>query len=140
MSTKTITFTSLEQLEEIPKQLLEFTGNRKVFAFYGEMGIGKTTLINAICKYLHVSEPTSSPTYSIINEYVTTANVNLYHFDFYRLKAEAEAYDIGVEDYFYSGNYCFIEWPEKVASLLPSNCVEIRMTLDKNKRILILKL
>lgn len=115
----TITF-SLDQLEEVAQQILEQNPN-KVILFNGEMGAGKTTLIKQLCKTLGVEEATSSPTFSLVNEYQTTKNHIVYHFDFYRLNQESEALDMGVEDYLYSGNWCFIEWSEKIENLIPEH-------------------
>jgi tRNA threonylcarbamoyladenosine biosynthesis protein TsaE len=115
----TITF-SLDQLEEVAQQILEQNPN-KVILFNGEMGAGKTTLIKQLCKTLGVEEATSSPTFSLVNEYQTTKNQIVYHFDFYRLNRESEALDMGVEDYLYSGNWCFIEWSEKIENLIPEH-------------------
>lgn len=110
---------SLGQLPEIAEQILLLNNKTKVFAFYGKMGSGKTTLIRALCSKLKINEQANSPTFAIINEYSLPENLPVYHFDFYRIKNETEAFDLGYEDYFYSGNYCFIEWPEKIESLLP---------------------
>jgi tRNA threonylcarbamoyladenosine biosynthesis protein TsaE len=115
----TITF-SLDQLEEVAQQILEQNPD-KVILFNGEMGAGKTTLIKQLCKTLGVEEATSSPTFSLVNEYQTTKNQIVYHFDFYRLNRESEALDMGVEDYLYSGNWCFIEWSEKIENLIPEH-------------------
>lgn len=109
---------SLDQLEEVAKQILEQNPN-KVILFHGEMGVGKTTLIKVLAKILGVNDVTSSPTFSLVNEYQTTNNQIVYHFDFYRLKSEIEALDMGADEYLYSGNWCFIEWAEKVANLIP---------------------
>ncbi|HEY1023764.1 MAG TPA: tRNA (adenosine(37)-N6)-threonylcarbamoyltransferase complex ATPase subunit type 1 TsaE [Sphingobacteriaceae bacterium] len=116
------------------QQLLEFAGDKKVFLFEGDMGAGKTTFIKSLCEQLGSADVVSSPTFSIVNEYDYPEGL-IYHFDFYRLKSEAEAYDLGYEDYFYSGNYCFIEWPSKVENLWPGNAlmVNIRVT-GENKR------
>lgn len=117
----------LAGLNRLARQLVQEYGDEKVWLFFGEMGVGKTTLIKAIGKELGVTDTMSSPTFSIINEYVA-GNKRVFHFDFYRIRNEAEALDIGVEEYFYSGNYCFIEWPEKIPSLIPDKHVVIRMT------------
>lgn len=116
---------SIKQLPQIAKQILEITDKHRVYAFYGPMGAGKTTLIRELCKYLNISEEANSPSFAIINEYTMPNNDSVYHFDFYRIKNESEAFDLGYEDYFYSGNYCFIEWPEKIESLLPPDHVII---------------
>nr|WP_314834516.1 tRNA (adenosine(37)-N6)-threonylcarbamoyltransferase complex ATPase subunit type 1 TsaE [uncultured Flavobacterium sp.] len=109
---------SLDQLEEVAKQIIA-QNPHKVILFHGEMGVGKTTLIKQLCKSLGVTEATSSPTFSLVNEYQADDNQIVYHFDFYRLKNEIEAMDMGVDDYLYSGNWCFIEWAEKIPSLVP---------------------
>ena len=111
---------SLEDLPKVATQLIEFARDIKLWLFNAEMGAGKTTLINQICKELRVEEPTSSPTFSIVNEYLTLDNKTVYHFDCYRLNSAEEAFHLGFEDYIYSGNYCFIEWPDKVDELLPN--------------------
>jgi tRNA threonylcarbamoyladenosine biosynthesis protein TsaE len=100
-------------------------------AFYGEMGAGKTTLIKAICKEFGVNDTTSSPTFSIVNEYFTTDSRSLYHFDFYRINNESEAYDFGYEEYFYSGELCMIEWPEKIERLLPLPHFKVQITIEE---------
>lgn len=104
----------------------------KVILFHGEMGVGKTTLIKQLCKTLGVSSVTSSPTFSLVNEYETIDNQVVYHFDFYRLKNEIEALDMGADDYFYSGNWCFIEWAEKIPSLIPDEHAVITIELVEN--------
>jgi tRNA threonylcarbamoyladenosine biosynthesis protein TsaE len=124
---------SLEELSAISKKILE-TAKHKTLLFYGDMGVGKTTLIKEICKTLGVSEITHSPTFSLVNEYVGT-NETIYHFDFYRIENEEEAYDIGVEDYFYTNHWCFIEWPENIKNLVPLESTEIHLSLlDDGKR------
>ena len=112
-----ITF-SLEEINTVADQIIAQNPN-KVILFYGEMGVGKTTLIKQLCKKLGVLEATSSPTFSLVNEYEIANNQLVYHFDFYRLKNEMEALDMGADDYFYSGNWCFIEWAEKIPNLIP---------------------
>lgn len=109
---------SLNQLNEVVKQILE-QNPKKVILFHGDMGVGKTTLIKALVKQLGVFEATSSPTFSLVNEYQTIDNQSVYHFDFYRLNNEIEALDMGVDEYLYSGNWCFIEWAEKIPNLIP---------------------
>jgi tRNA threonylcarbamoyladenosine biosynthesis protein TsaE len=99
------------------------------------MGAGKTTFIKAICEQLGVKDTISSPTFSIVNEYLTTKGDKVFHFDFYRIKTEQEAYDMGYEDYFYSKAYCFVEWPEKIETLLPPDTVNVNITLEGKKRI-----
>ena len=112
------------------KLLKEFEGKR-VFAFFGEMGAGKTTFIQALCRELDVIDIVSSPTFTIVNEYHTENSNSIYHFDFFRIKKIEEVYDFGYEDYFYSGNYCFIEWPELITDILPDNTVLVKITIDK---------
>jgi len=124
-----IELNSTQDLVPVANQLLALADDIPVWCFTGEMGAGKTTLIKAICDQLHVQDAMSSPTFSIINEYQTAEGAPIYHFDFYRIKSLDEARDIGVEEYFYSGHYCFIEWPELVADLLPAERVEISINL-----------
>lgn len=114
-----IVFT-IDELELVAQQIIAQQPN-KVILFNGEMGVGKTTLIKQLCKELGVLDATSSPTFSLVNEYETTANQIVYHFDFYRLKNEMEALDMGADDYFYSENWCFIEWAEKIPNLIPEH-------------------
>jgi tRNA threonylcarbamoyladenosine biosynthesis protein TsaE len=130
-----ITF-SLDQLEEVAQQILEQNPN-KVILFHGEMGVGKTTLIKALANKLGVIGATSSPTFSLVNEYQTTNNQIVYHFDFYRLNHEIEALDMGADEYLYSGNWCFIEWAEKIPNLIPDShsTISIRLLPD-GKRFL----
>lgn len=135
----TIIVESIDELGSSAQRLLNEFPAQRVFLFSGEMGAGKTTFIHQICEQLGVQEHTSSPTFSIVNEY-SSRNGILYHFDFYRLKNESEALDIGYEDYFYSGNYCFVEWPEKIPNLLPSERVEVTIHVsDDLKRIITAK-
>lgn len=117
-----------EELETVSKELLKAAGDRTIWLFFGEMGSGKTTLIKAIGKFLGVNDTMSSPTFSIVNEYEAAHGRKIYHFDLYRLKSEREIFDIGVEEYFYSGELCLVEWPERLGSLVPSGSFNIRMT------------
>ena len=108
----------------------------RFFAFFGKMGVGKTTLIKEMCDVLGVVDNVCSPTFAIVNEYSTASDESVFHFDFYRLKSIAEAYDIGYEEYFYSGCYCFTEWTEKVEELLPDRYVRVTMTEENERRTL----
>lgn len=118
-------------------QFIAGMGDEKVFAFYGAMGAGKTTFIKAVCEGLGVLETIASPTFAIINEYRDSKGNSIYHFDFYRINKLEEVFDFGYEDYFYSGNLCFIEWPELVEPLLPDNAVKVYITeTDNGKRTL----
>jgi tRNA threonylcarbamoyladenosine biosynthesis protein TsaE len=127
---------SKQDLPIAANALLEFLNDSTVIAFYGQMGAGKTTFIKAICKNLGVEDNVSSPTYSIVNEYSTVEGKIIYHFDFYRIKDENEALDMGFEDYLYSGNPCLIEWPEKVSSLLPKEMVKVNIIEEQGTRII----
>lgn len=122
---------SLNELTAIAKEIVA-TAPHKILLFYGEMGVGKTTLIKELCKVLGVEDIASSPTFSLVNEYRTTTNETVYHFDFYRIEDEEEAYDMGVEDYFYSNNWCLVEWPENIKNLLPLDTVSISINLLEN--------
>ena len=131
-----IAIPSLQELPAVSKQLLEKAGSKRVFLFHAPMGAGKTTLIKALCNTLGVSDHVSSPTFSIVNEYRGNGTT-VYHFDFYRIKNEQEAFDLGYEEYFYSGNYCFVEWPEKIPSLLPADALHLSIEiLSETSRIL----
>jgi tRNA threonylcarbamoyladenosine biosynthesis protein TsaE len=131
---KTFFAENLEQLNYIAKQILEYAMPHKKFAFYGEMGVGKTTLIKALSLQLGVIDIVTSPTFSIVNEYQIYKNKKIYHFDFYRIIDEKEAYDMGYEEYFFGNAYCFVEWPEKISNLIEDDMVQIRMNVVENKR------
>lgn len=118
----------ISEIHKAAGQFIGGMGNDKVFAFYGAMGAGKTTFIKAVCEGLGVQETITSPTFAIINEYRDNEGNSIYHFDFYRIHKLEEAFDFGYEDYFYSGNLCFIEWPELVEPLLPGNTVKVYIT------------
>jgi tRNA threonylcarbamoyladenosine biosynthesis protein TsaE len=116
----------IQDLKTVANELLNAT-KKRVWLMNGEMGAGKTTLIKAICEQLGVMGGMSSPTFSIVNQYDTTDHQTIYHFDFYRLKNEGEALDIGVEEYLESGNFCFLEWPEKISHLMPSDIFKVNI-------------
>lgn len=123
----------LSEIGLTAKAFISQMNGRTVFAFHGNMGAGKTTFIKAICEELGVEDVINSPTFAIINEYRTSVSAELiYHFDFYRINTPGEAEDIGVEDYFYSGALCFIEWPEKIGELLPHDAVHVSVTENKD--------
>ena len=122
----TIRINTLEEIEDAARQFVEAMGDNTVFAFYGKMGAGKTTFIKEVCKLLGVTDNITSPTFAIVNEYRSDiAGELIYHFDFYRIKKLEEVYDLGYEDYFYSGAVCFIEWPELIEELLPGNTIKV---------------
>ncbi len=118
----------LEELSKVVDGILTNYTNERIFCFYGNLGAGKTTLIKEICEHLQVVDVIASPTYPIINEYKTNDNKVVYHIDLYRLKSLDEAINIGIEDYLYANNYCFIEWPDNFESILPDKHIKIKMT------------
>ena len=122
---------SLDHIHEAAREFIAAMGDNTVFALYGKMGAGKTTFVKALCEELGVSDVISSPTFAIVNEYRSDSGELIYHFDFYRIKKLEEVYDMGYEDYFYSGALCFIEWPELVEELLPGNTVKV--TIEENE-------
>jgi len=133
--TMELTVNSLADLPKTAQQLLDFAEDEKIFIFNGDMGAGKTTFIKTFCAVLGVADVVSSPTYSIVNEYVSPKG-SVYHFDFYRIKNIQEAYDLGYEEYFYGDGICLIEWPELVAELLPENLVKVDISIvDDSQRI-----
>ena len=128
-----INIQSLDQSHESARQFVEAVGDNTGFAFYGKMGAGKTTLYKAVCEAQGLSETITSPTFAIVNEYRSDlAGELIYHFDFYRIKKLEEVYDMGYEDYFYSGAVCFIEWPELIEELLPGNTVKVTIEEVEN--------
>ncbi|WDF55351.1 tRNA (adenosine(37)-N6)-threonylcarbamoyltransferase complex ATPase subunit type 1 TsaE [Mucilaginibacter sp. KACC 22063] len=132
-----LTLHSTADLPATAQQIVSFADKQRIFLFFGEMGAGKTTTIKALCAALGVEEAVTSPTFSIVNEYRGKGNT-VYHFDFYRLKSQSEAFDMGYEEYFYSDAYCFIEWPEKIADLLPEHFLKVSIdTLGETSRKII---
>lgn len=127
---------SLNDLNPTAEKIIQLFPDQRVFTLYGSMGSGKTTFIQKICNFLHVSDEVRSPTFSIVNEYHTDKGCSVFHFDFYRIKKLEEVYDIGYEEYIYSGDYCFIEWPEIIQELLPEKFVYISIEESgiKNRR------
>ncbi|MCU0391850.1 MAG: tRNA (adenosine(37)-N6)-threonylcarbamoyltransferase complex ATPase subunit type 1 TsaE [Thermoflexibacter sp.] len=128
---------SIDEISVIATNIINFAGKERIWLFDGEMGAGKTTLIKAVCEQLGVIDNVSSPTFAIVNEYLTQKNERIFHFDFYRLKNEREALEIGIEEYFDSGNYCFLEWASLIPSLLPEKyiVININVLLDKQRVI-----
>lgn len=122
-----------QDIKQVAKLLISAVENHKILLFYGEMGAGKTTFIKAFCTALGVEDTVSSPTFSIVNEYHYPAGI-IYHFDFYRLKNQTEALDLGLEEYLYSGEYCLIEWPEKISDLLPENYLQINIEVQPGQQ------
>jgi len=121
-------------LQKSAKKFLCLTSGRKIFAFFGSMGAGKTTIIKAICEALGAKNTVTSPSFTIVNEYITFSGESLYHIDFYRIKKTEEVFDFGIEEYLSSGSYCFMEWPELVEGILPPETVNVRITVDDNKQ------
>jgi len=119
--------TSLDTIRETAREFINNIGENRVFAFYGNMGAGKTTFVKAICEELGVEDVITSPTFAIVNEYTSGNGEPIFHFDFYRIKKTEEFYDMGGEDYFYSGHLCFIEWPELIEEVLPLDVVKVKI-------------
>ena len=126
----------IEELNKIAEELIKQHSHSTVFSFYGSMGSGKTTFIKAICNYLGTLDVAISPSFGLVNEYKTADNKSVFHFDFYRIKNNTEYFDIGCEEYLSSGAYCFLEWPEKVEELLPSDCVKIYIEIKNGDRLI----
>jgi tRNA threonylcarbamoyladenosine biosynthesis protein TsaE len=123
---------NISELDQVAEQIINSFKEERIFALQGDLGAGKTTLIKHLCKFLDVVDVVASPSFSIINEYRTKSGDSVYHFDFYRIKNKEEVMDIGYEEYFYSGNYCFLEWPEKIPELLPDDFVLIKIKEGDN--------
>lgn len=128
---------SLNDLPSAAKEISEIIYAETIVAFYGEMGAGKTTLIKEICRAFGSDDNVTSPTFSLMNEYRTASGKKIFHFDFYRINSLTEVYDMGYEDFFFSGNHCLIEWPEKIKQLLPENCLSINITVENNLRTIV---
>ncbi|MCC6838335.1 MAG: tRNA (adenosine(37)-N6)-threonylcarbamoyltransferase complex ATPase subunit type 1 TsaE [Bacteroidia bacterium] len=135
-----IKINNTSELQSAAQEFIKICSGKKIFAFTGNMGAGKTTFIKAICEQMGVQDTISSPTFSIVNEYRTSKGEKIFHFDFYRIKAENEAFDMGYEDYLYSNAYSFIEWPEKIESLIPVEAVKVSILVDKETRIVSVEL
>lgn len=129
--------TSLKSLDKVAGKLIDRFPDQHVFAFYGKMGAGKTTFIQAVCRYLGSRDNITSPSFALVNEYQTASGGPLYHLDFYRIKNIEEVFDLGYEDYFYSGKYCLIEWPEKIEPLLPDKYVKVNIEVGPKQERLI---
>ncbi len=128
-----IKINTLAEIGDAAKQFIAAMGDSRVFAFYGKMGAGKTTFVKAVCEALGVVDVITSPTFAIVNEYESeTTGESIYHFDFYRIKKLEEVYDMGYEDYFYSGNLCFLEWPELIEELLPEDACKVTIEETEN--------
>jgi len=123
-----------KHLPAAARKLLDQTGEKKILAFYGSMGAGKTTIIKAVCKVLGAADLVSSPTFTLVNEYRTRTGESLYHIDFYRINKKEEVFDFGIEEYLSSGSYCFMEWPELVEDILPPETVRIKITVGGNEQ------
>lgn len=129
----------LPDLKRIAPELIQEFSDHRIFVFVGEMGAGKTTFIKALCEALGCKDEMNSPTFSLVNEYVTGQGGTVYHFDMYRLNTQEEALDMGFEEYLESGSYCFIEWPDKVSDYLPDQLVLVRLTEDNGQRTITAK-
>lgn len=130
---KTLSILSLDSIDQAARSLLQELGDRKVLAFSGEMGAGKTTLIQSLCRVLGVSAEVNSPTFSLVNQYFTSEHRSIFHFDLYRIEDPAELFDMGYEEYFYSGDLCFIEWPEKASHLIPEEALKVTIKVREDQ-------
>lgn len=134
---KSIEINSVDELPDAADMIIDETENRNIVAFYGPMGAGKTTLIREICARLGVEDTVTSPTFALVNQYLAGNGNTIYHFDFYRIDDPREAFDLGYEEYFYSGDLCLVEWPEKIEELLPDDTMKVRIEIaDEDSRII----
>jgi tRNA threonylcarbamoyladenosine biosynthesis protein TsaE len=122
-----------KHLPEAAEKFLKNFGEKRIFAFYGSMGAGKTTIIKAICKVLGATDIVSSPTFTLVNEYKTASGETIYHIDFYRIKKQEEVFDFGIEEYLTGDSYCFMEWPEMIQDILPPETINIRISVGENE-------
>lgn len=129
----TLSITSLSEIDQIAGKFLEARGDASVIAFSGEMGAGKTTFIQALCRNLGVTVEVNSPTFSLVNQYFTPEGNSIFHFDLYRIEDPSELFDMGYEEYFFSGDLCFIEWPEKAGHLIPDDALRVEIVVGKNE-------
>ena len=129
----TIALTSLGEIDQVAERFLEVLGDESVIAFSGEMGAGKTTFIQAICRNLGITVEVTSPTFSLVNQYFTPGGNSIFHFDLYRIEDPAELFDMGYEEYFFSGDLCLIEWPEKASHLIPEDALRVEIIVGKNE-------
>ena len=127
---KRLSIDSEDQLHEVAEALLDSLDGRTVVALRGEMGAGRTTLVRAVAEQLGASDQVTSPTFALVNQYEGAEGERIFHFDFYRIEDEREAFDLGYEEYFYSGDLCFVEWPEKIEGLMPDAVMEVRITVE----------
>jgi tRNA threonylcarbamoyladenosine biosynthesis protein TsaE len=130
----TILIRDKKHLADAAEKFLDHFGEKRIFAFYGSMGAGKTTIIKSICKALGAIDIVSSPTFTLVNEYRTSSGETLYHIDFYRIKKQEEVFDFGIEEYLSGDSYCFMEWPELVEEILPSETINVRISVDDNEQ------
>jgi tRNA threonylcarbamoyladenosine biosynthesis protein TsaE len=128
-----IVIRNIRELPEAVRILLNHTGEKRLLAFYGSMGSGKTTIIKAVCKSLGAIDSVTSPTFTLVNEYKTADGNSLYHLDFFRIKKRDEVFDFGIEEYFSSGSFCFMEWPELIEDILPPETVKIKITVGPDE-------
>lgn len=138
--TTTLTVNGLHDLPQAAHQIIEYFDDYRIVALYGEMGAGKTTLISEIAAQMGVTDSVSSPTFSLVNQYNTDEGERIFHFDFYRINKIEEAFDFGYEEYFFSGELCLIEWPEKIEELLPEDTLVVRIEVDQDTHIRIIEI